>query len=253
MKGIEGKIGLVTGGSRGIGRAIAISLAHEGANVAVNYVRNRPAALSAVEEIRGFGTRADAFQADTSKPDEVQSMVDAVVETFGRVDILVNNAGVLKRTPFLEITEDEWDQIVNVNLKGYFSVSRRIAKLMIEQGGGCIVNVSSIFQDFAAPNLTHYSVAKAGVAMLTKQMALELAPFKIRVNAVAPGLIETDLNRADIANPAFRERRLTRIPLREVGKPQDVTGAVLFLVSDEARFVTGSTIFIDGGATIGGS
>ena len=167
----------------------------------------------------------------------------------------MNDAGILKRTPLLEISEDEWDAILDVNLKGYFLVGQAVARRMVEaETRGAIVNVSSAGQAVAAPNLTHYCVAKAGVAMLTKQMALELAPHKIRANSIAPGLIETDLNRADIARDEFRERRLARIPLREIGVPADLVGAVVFLASnEEARLVTGSSLFIDAGQTIWGA
>jgi NAD(P)-dependent dehydrogenase (short-subunit alcohol dehydrogenase family) len=169
--------------------------------------------------------------------------------------LLINNAGVLKRTPFLEISEEEWDWTLNTNLKGYFQVGQAVAKKMVArkiQGG--MVNVSSAGQIVAAPNLTHYCVAKAGIEMLTKQMALELAPHKIRVNAIAPGLIETDLNRADIADPAFRQRRMARIPLEVIGVPEDVVGSVVFLANDqESRLITGASVFIDAGQTIWGA
>ena len=167
----------------------------------------------------------------------------------------MNNAGILKRTPLLEISEAEWDAIVDVNLKGYFLVGQAVARRMVRGATpGAIVNVSSAGQAVAAPNLTHYCVSKAGVEMLTKQMALELAPHHIRVNAIAPGLIETDMNRADIARADFRERRLARIPLGEIGVPDDLVGSVVHLASnEEARLVTGATLFIDAGQTIWGA
>ena len=171
---------------------------------------------------------------------------------LGPVDLLVNNAGVLKRTSFLEIEEREWDAIVDTNLKGAFLVGQAVARQMVERKlEGAIVNVGSTAQAAAAPNLTHYAVSKAGVAMLTRQMALELAPHRIRVNAVAPGLIETDINRKDIADPEFRQRRLARIPLGIVGVPEDVVGAVVYLAANaEARLVTGASFFLDAGQTI---
>ena len=249
---LEGRRALVTGGSRGIGRAIALGLAREGADVAVNYRRSRADADSAVREIGQMGCRAVAVQGSTDSRDDVERFVAEAQEVLGGLDILVNNAGILKRTPFLEISEEEWDAIVNVNLKGYFLVGQAVARRMVEAGtAGAIVNVSSAGQAVAAPNLTHYCVSKAGVEMLTKEMALELAPHGIRVNAVAPGLIETDINRADIAQDAFREGRLARIPLREIGTPDDVVGAVVFLASnDEARLMTGASVFVDAGQTI---
>ena len=249
---LEGRQALVTGGSRGIGRAIALGLAREGADVAVNYRRSRADADSAVREIGQMGRRAVAVQGSTDSRDDVERFVAEAQDVLGGLDILVNNAGILKRTPFLEISEEEWDAIVNVNLKGYFLVGQAVAHRMVEAGtAGAIVNVSSAGQAVAAPNLTHYCVSKAGVEMLTKEMALELAPHGIRVNAVAPGLIETDINRADIAQDAFREGRLARIPLREIGTPDDVVGAVVFLASnDEARLMTGASVFVDAGQTI---
>jgi len=250
-----GRRALVTGGSRGIGRSIALGLAREGADVVVSYRSDRDAAERTATEIRELGRRATVVRGDTSARAEVERLVAEAAHAFGGLDLLVNNAGILRRTPFLEIGEPEWDAILDTNLKGYFLVGQAVARHMVDRKtGGAIVNVSSAGQLVASPNLTHYCVAKAGVEMLTKQMALELAPHRIRVNAVCPGLIETDLNRRDIADPAFRERRLARIPLREIGTPDDVVGAVLYLASnDEARIVTGASVFVDGGQTIWGA
>ncbi len=221
----------------------------------VNYQSNREDAESVVGRIARMGRRSCAVQGSTAIRSEVERLVAAADDFLGGIDILVNNAGILKRTPFLEIGEDEWDAILAVNLKGYFLVGQAAARVMVEAGTrGAIVNVSSAGQAVAAPDLTHYCVSKAGVEMLTKQMALELAPHAIRVNAVAPGLIETDINRRDIAQDDFRTRRLARIPLREIGAPDDVAAAVVFLAAnDEARLVTGATLFIDGGQTIWGA
>ena len=252
---LQGCRALVTGGSRSIGRGIALGLAHEGADVVVNYLSDRDAAERTAGEVRALGRRAAAVQGNTGVREDVDRLVAEAVAALGGLDLLVNNAGILRRTPFLEIAEAEWDAILDVNLKGYFLVGQAVARHMVERGlAGAIVNVSSAGQAVAAPNLTHYCVAKAGVEMLTKQMALELAPHRIRVNAVCPGLIETDLNRKDIANPEFRERRLARIPLKEIGVPEDVVGAIVFLASGrEARLVTGASVFIDGGQTIWGA
>jgi NAD(P)-dependent dehydrogenase (short-subunit alcohol dehydrogenase family) len=252
---LSGRRALVTGGGRSIGRGIALGLAREGADVVVNYRHDRDAAERTAAEVRTLGRRAAAVAGDTSVRSDVEEVVTAAVGALGGLDLLVNNAGILRRTPFLEIAESEWDAILDVNLKGYFLVGQAVARHMIERGTrGAIVNISSAGQLVAAPNLTHYCVAKAGVEMLTKQMALELAPHRIRVNAVCPGLIETDLNRKDIADPAFRERRLARIPLREIGTPDDVVGAVVYLASDtEARLVTGASLFVDAGQTIWGA
>jgi NAD(P)-dependent dehydrogenase (short-subunit alcohol dehydrogenase family) len=249
---LEGKRALVTGGSRSIGRAIAIALAREGADVVVNYKRHKEAAEEVIEAVEEYGRRSIAIRASTDSKADVERMVDEADRFLDGIDILVNNAGVLKRTPFLEITEEEWDWTLDTNLKGYFMVGQAVARHMIgREIHGTIINMSSAGQMVAASNLTHYCVAKAGIEMLTKQMALELAPHKIRVNALAPGLIETDLNRQDIADPDFRERRMARIPLQLIGVPEDVVGAVVFLANEgESRLVTGASIFIDGGQTI---
>ena len=252
---LSGRHALVTGGSRGIGRAIAVGLAREGADVAVHYRSDRVAAEGTAAEIRRVERRAVVVQGDTSVRRDVERVVVEAVAALGQIDLLVNNAGILRRTPFLEIEEPEWDAILDTNLKGYFLVSQAVARHMVGRKiEGAIVNTSSAGQAGAAPNLTHYCVAKAGVEMLTKQMALELAPHGIRVNAIAPGLIETDLNRKDLQKPEFRERRLARIPLKAIGVPDDVVGAVVFLASPtEARLVTGASIFIDAGQTIWGA
>jgi NAD(P)-dependent dehydrogenase (short-subunit alcohol dehydrogenase family) len=252
---LEGQRALVTGGSRSIGRAIALGIAREGADVVVNYRQDRVAAERTAADIRALGRRAAVVQGDTSVRADVDRLVAEAIAALGAIDLLVNNAGVLKRTPLLEIEEREWDWILDTNLKGYFLVSQAVARHMVARGlAGAIINTSSAGQVVAAPNLTHYCVAKAGIEMLTKQLALELAPHRIRVNAICPGLIETDLNRADIADPAFRERRLARIPLRQIGAPDDVVGAVVFLAATpESRLVTGASVFIDGGQTIWGA
>lgn len=252
---LAGRRALVTGGSRGIGRAIAVGLAREGADVVVAYRADRDAAEGTAAEVRALGRRSAVVQGDTAVRADVARFLPEAVAALGAVDLLVNNAGILRRTPFLDIEEREWDAVLGVDLKGYFLVGQVVARHMVERGlAGAIVNVSSTTQALAAASLTHYAVAKAGVGMLTRQMALELAPHRIRVNAVCPGLVETDLNRRDIADPAFRERRLARIPLKEIGTPADVAGAVVFLASNqEARLVTGASLFIDAGQTIWGA
>jgi len=248
---LKDKVAIVTGGGRSIGRAIALGYAREGAKVTVNYVQHAAAAHLVVDEITAMGGEAIAVQANTSYRAEVTDMVEETVAHFGRVDILVNNAAILKRTPFLDIEEAEWDEIMSVNLKGYFLCAQTVARRMVVQGGGgVIINMSSASEQLAGMNLTHYCCAKGGVRLLTRQLALELAPHGIRANSIAPGLIETDLNREDIARPEFREYRLNMIPLRIIGTPDDIVGAAVFLASDESRLATGSTLFLDAGQTI---
>jgi glucose 1-dehydrogenase len=247
---LAGKVALITGGSRGMGRAIALGFAREGADVAINYRSQEGEALSAVRAVQELGRRAIAVQADVTSAREVRAMADRVIQEFGRIDVLVNNAGVLKRTPFLEITEAEWDAILDTNLKGCFLVTQTVAREMVRRRSGVIINMSSIGQQVAGPNVTPYNTSKGGVAQFTRQVALELVDYGIRVNAICPGLIETDMNRQDIAQEGFRAKRLAGIPMKVIGKPEDVVGAALFLASDESRLVTGSHLFVDAGVTM---
>ena len=248
---LKDKVAIVTGSSRSIGRAIALGYAREGAKVVINYRSDEGAANSAVAEAEEAGSEAIAVQADTSCSSDVAGLVAAAVERFGRIDILVNNAGILIRTPILEIEESEWDRILDVNLKGFFLCSQAAAKQMVSQGdGGVIINMSSAGDTLAGKNLTHYCVAKGGVRMLTRQLAFELAPYKIRANAIAPGLIETDMNRHDLAEPEFRQYRLSMIPLGIIGVPEDIVGAAVFLASEDSRMATGTTVYLDAGQTI---
>ncbi|MBI2163651.1 MAG: 3-oxoacyl-ACP reductase FabG [candidate division NC10 bacterium] len=247
---LEGQVALVTGGSRSIGRAIALTFAREGAAVAVNYVSHAEEAESAVREIERLGRRGLAVRADTSQRAQVQAMVDEVTTRLGPIDILVNNAGVQKRVFFLELDEADWDWMLGVNLKGCFLVGQAVAARMKARGRGKIINVSSEAAGFPAPRMTAYCVSKAGVAMLTKCMALELAPHGIRVNALAPGLTRTDINRKDLEDETFLKARLTRIPLGRVMAPEDLVGAVIFLASADSDMMTGMTLQVDGGRGI---
>jgi NAD(P)-dependent dehydrogenase (short-subunit alcohol dehydrogenase family) len=248
---LPAKTALVTGGGRGNGRAIALGLAREGADVAIGCVGHPDAAREVADEIAALGRRSVVVQGDTASAADARRIVAETVAAFGRLDILVNNAGVLRRTPFLDIPEEEWDWLLDTNLKGAFLVGQAAARQMVAQGeGGHIVNISSLNQFNAGMNVAHYCVSKAGVGMLTKTMALELAQHNIRVNAIAPGLIETDMNRQDIARPEFREGRLARIPLKLIGRPDDLVAIAVLLASDDARLITGATFSVDGGAAI---
>jgi NAD(P)-dependent dehydrogenase (short-subunit alcohol dehydrogenase family) len=247
---LEGKVALVTGGSRSIGRAIALGLAREGASVAINFVSHREAAESAVREIEALGCRALAVRADSSQRSQVQAMVDEVETRLGPIDVLVNNAGVQKRVYFLDLADEDWDWMLGVNLKGYFLVGQAVAIRMKARGRGKIINVSSEAAGFPAPRMTAYCVSKAGVAMLTKCMALELAPYGIRVNALAPGLTRTDINRKDLEDESFLKLRVARIPLGRVMGPEDLVGAAVFLASADSDSMTGTTLQVDGGRGI---
>lgn len=248
---LQDKVALVTGGSRSIGRAIAIGLAREGADVAVNYTQAKDAADEVVQEIQRLGRRAIAVQADVANVVQIEAMVKKVVDTFGRIDILMNNAGIVVRTPLFDVTEELFDRVMDVDVKGLFFASQIVARQMIKQGrGGVMINTSSVSAEMAQAELTHYQAAKAAVYMLTRGLALELAQYGIRVNAIEPGLIETDLNRARLANPKIRAERISTIPLGRIGRPEDLVGAVVYLASDESAYATGAAIRVDGGQTI---
>ncbi|HSC71617.1 MAG TPA: 3-oxoacyl-ACP reductase family protein [Candidatus Methylomirabilis sp.] len=247
---LEGKVALVTGGSRSIGRAIGLAFAREGASVAVNYVSHAEAAQSVTREIEALGRRALAVGADTSRRSQVQTMVEDVETRLGPIDILVNNAGVQKRVFFLDLAEEDWDWMLGVNLKGCFLVGQAVAARMKARNRGKIINVSSEAAGFPAPRMTAYCVSKAGVAMLTKCMALELAPHGIRVNALAPGLVRTDINRKDLEDESFLKMRVARIPLGRVMNPEDLVGAAVFLASPDSDSMTGATLQVDGGRAI---
>jgi len=247
---LEGKVALVTGGSRSIGRAIALAFAREGAAVAVNYVSHAEEARSATREIEALGRRAIAVKADTSQRVQVHAMVEEVTTRLGPIDVLVNNAGVQKRVYFLDLEEADWDWILGVNLKGYFLVGQAVAARMKARGRGRIINVSSEAGGFPAQRMTAYCVSKAGVAMLTKCMALELAQHGIRVNALAPGLTRTDINRKDLEDETFLKARLARIPVGRVLSPEDLVGAAVFLASSDSEMMTGMTLQVDGGRGI---
>ena len=244
---LAGQIALVTGGSRSIGRAIALAFAREGADVAVNYVQHAEAAQAAVREIQALGRRALVVRADTSRRVEVQAMVEEVWLRLGPIDILVNNAGILKRVPFLELEERDWDAILGVNLKGCYLVSQAVAARMKSRGRGKIINVTSDAATVPAPRLSAYCGSKAGLAMLTRCMALELAEHGIRVNALAPGMTLTDINRDVLSDEAVLRTRLTRVPLGRVMSPEDLVGAAIFLAASDSDMATGITVQVDGG------
>lgn len=245
---LKDKVAIVTGGSRGIGRAIALKMAAEGAKVVVNYVSNDAAANEAVEMIRNSGAEAMAFKANVGSKADVEAMAKAVVEEYGRIDALVNNAGVAAFIDFFETTEEDWDWHQNTNCKGIFLASQAVAREMVKTGGGRIVNVTSISGEKATnPLQVAYCASKGGANMLTKIMALALAPYNITVNAVLPGTIETDINRDILNQPGARDSIVEATPLRSLGEPEDIAGAVVLLASDESKWTTGTFIVVDGG------
>lgn len=242
---LKGKVALVTGGSRGIGKAIALSLAKNGANVVVNYSGNEEAAQKVVEEITALGVKSIAYKANVSSSDEVAALVKNTVDEFGSIDILVNNAGITRDGLLLRMKDADWDAVIDTNLKGVFNCIKAAAKFMTRQRNGRIINISSVVGQIGNPGQMNYVAAKAGVLGLTKTAAKELASRNITVNAIAPGFIETDMTNE--LNEQIRNSMLTNIPLQSFGQPEDIANAVVFLATDASRYITGQTINVDGG------
>ncbi|MHB1007415.1 MAG: SDR family NAD(P)-dependent oxidoreductase [Chloroflexota bacterium] len=248
---LEGKVALVTGGSRGIGRAIAVALAQAGADVAVNYVRSAEGAEKTAELVRAAGRRAITIQADVARRAQAEAAVARVVAEFGHLDVLVSNAGTLTRTAFLDLTDEEWQKVIGTNLTGPFVMGQVVARQMVKQGnGGKIINVTSEVAERALPELSHYCASKGGLRQLTRTMAIELAPCGINVNAVAPGTTETDINRARMSIPEERAKRLARVPIGRLNQAEDVAAAAVFLAGPGSDTMVGATIAVDGGSTI---
>ncbi|MFC0328749.1 3-oxoacyl-[acyl-carrier-protein] reductase [Paenibacillus sepulcri] len=242
---LTGKIALVTGASRGIGRAIAIALAEGGADVAINYAGSEAAAAETAQAVEALGRRAITIQANVGKSNEFEAMVKQVVETFGTIDILVNNAGITRDNLIMRMKEDEFDQVIETNLKGVFNGIKAVTRPMMKQRSGRIINISSVVGVLGNPGQANYVAAKAGVIGLTKASARELASRFITVNCVAPGFIETDMT--DKLPEEMRTKLLGDIPLARLGAPEDIASAVRFLASDSASYMTGQTIHVDGG------
>lgn len=243
------KITLITGAGQGIGKAIALAFAKEGSFVAVNDIDINKA-IEVANEINNSSGNAISVKADVSKSNDVQNMVKEIINNFGRIDILVNNAGIQTVAPFLELTEEEWDEIFKVNLKGTFLCSQMVAKEMIKFEKGKIINISSIHYSIPRFNKAHYDASKAGIEMLTKDMALELAKYKINVNCIAPGAIATPMNEDILNSPVKLAEINTKIPWKRMGKPDDISKVATFLASDDADYITGATICIDGGLSL---
>ncbi len=245
---LAGQVAVVTGSSSGIGRAIALRLAKDGADVCVNYHAHAGPGEVVKDEIQRMGRRAIVVGADVGKTDEARRLIAETVAQLGRVDILVNNAGIEFREPFLEVTEEHYDAVMAVNLKGAFFCAQAAAQQMIRQGGGGrIVNISSVHEDLPLPRYAPYAASKGGMRMMMRTICLELAPYEITVNDVAPGAIATPINAQIISNPTLRQQLLSEIPLNRIGQPEEVAELVAYLVSPEASYVTGSTYVIDGG------
>jgi NAD(P)-dependent dehydrogenase (short-subunit alcohol dehydrogenase family) len=243
---LEGKVALVTGAQQGIGRAIAVALARDGADVGVNFLDDASAAEGVAGEIRGLGRRAVTVQGDVSRAASVESMVKTVVDALGPPDVLVNNAGVFPRAAFLELSEREWDHVLGINLKGSFLCAQAVARALVAAGRpGAIVNISSSAVR-GDPRGVHYSSSKAGVVGLTRAMALALAPHRIRVNAIAPGLTDTAQPRYGNTEEQIAERA-REIPLGRIAQPEEIAKVAVFLASAESGWVTGELIHVNGG------
>lgn len=242
---LKDKVAIVTGASRGIGRATALLFAKEGAKVVVNYLSSEDKALEVVEKIEGIGSKAIAIKCDVSKDSEVKEMIAKTIEVFGRIDVLVNNAGIVYDVPFTEKTVDQWKQTLEINLIGAFICAKYASREMLAGNGGSIVNIASTSGTTSfSPESMDYDSSKVGLIALSKNLAKELAP-RIRVNAVAPGWVNTEMNK-DLPED-YIAKETEKIYLKSFAEPKDVAKVILFLVSDEASHVNGSTIFVDGG------
>ncbi len=247
---LKGKVALVTGSSRGIGREIALGLAREGADIIVNYHRREDAALETAAAIESLGRRAFAVQAEVSSSAAVRQLVASGVESLGRLDILVNNAGAFPIKPFQTVSEEEWDAIMAFDLKSVFLCCRESLPYLRQQGEGRIVNMASVSGLVGALGMVPYSAAKGGVIAFTKALARELAPFRITVNAIAPGIIETESALTAFPKSALEAYKATQVPLGRLGRPEDVVGLAVFLASSEAAYITGQVYAVDGGLTM---
>ncbi|CCF86201.1 Glucose 1-dehydrogenase A [Nitrolancea hollandica Lb] len=244
---LTGKIALVTGSSSGIGRAIAIRLARDGCDVCVNYHGDQQGGEDTKQRIEKLGRRAINVQANVGKADEIRALVQRCITDLGGLDIMVNNAGIEIPNPILEVTEAQWDLVIDVTLKGVFLGLQEAARHMVRRGWGRIITISSIHEDATMPGNAPYCAAKGGVRMLTRTAAVELAPHGITVNNVAPGAIATPINQKTLVDPDAVAALIAEIPLARLGNPEDVAGVVAFLASDDAAYVTGSTYVVDGG------
>ena len=245
---LAGKAALITGSRRGIGRGIALEFAREGANVAINGVGSQEQAEAVADEARKLGVKATVAMGDVSKSADVRRIVEATCQAFGGIDVLVNNAGVESIVPFFDLTEEEWDRVTSINLKGEWLCAQAAARKMAEQGrGGAIVNIGSVQAGMVLPGRTHYAPTKRGLEALTANLAAELAEHKIRVNCIHPGLIDTDMTAWVMKDPNILPIVLEKIALKRAGAPEEVGKVAAFLASDDASYVTGHTLPVDGG------
>jgi len=244
---LEGKTAIVTGSSRGVGKAVAMAFGKEGANVIVNYSANMTAAEEVVEGIKSCGCRSIAIKADVSKKAEVEVLAKAAMDEFGRIDILVNNAGFTKPAMMLKMTEDEWDQVLDIHLKGAFLCSQAVAHHMKDQNSGKIINVTSVAGIMGTVGQINYSAAKGGLLSLTKSAARELARYNICVNVISLGIVVTDMTEKIRTDEKLNEIYMNRILLKKFAEAEDISPAFVFLASDESNYITGQLLCVDGG------
>lgn len=249
MANLKDKVAIITGAKGGMGKADALLLAKEGVKVVVSDI-SQEECEKVVEEIKKGKGEGMAVKCDVSKKEEVEAMVKSAIDKWGKIDILVNNAGICEFKPFLDLTEEDWDKTLDINLKGYFLCANAVAKEMVRQKSGVIINIASVAmgqQGVGFPGIVHYCASKGGIVAMTEAMALELAPFNIRVNAISPGAIDTPMAGSVKNDPSVLEGTLMKIPLHRMGKPEEIASAVKFLASDDSSYVTGATLIVDGG------
>jgi len=249
MLNLKNKTAIITGARQGMGRTHALTLAKAGAKVVVSDI-SLENCEKVVKEIKKEGGEAMAIKCDVSKEQEVDEMMKKTIKKWGKIDILVNNAGICQFKPFLELTEEEWDRTININLKGYFLCAQAAAKAMAKQKSGAIINIASVAmgqQGIGFSNIAHYCASKGGIVGMTEAMAVELATYNIRVNAIAPGMIDTLMIDPIKKDPQQEKAILARVPMQRMGQAQEVSNLVLFLASDESSYMTGSTVVIEGG------
>jgi 3-oxoacyl-[acyl-carrier protein] reductase len=245
------KTAIITGGGRGIGRAITLALAQRKIDVVLTHITRRDCCEQTAADVRALGCEALVVQADVTQRESVRQLISTATEKFGRIDVLVNNAGILQQTPFNTITDEDWDTMLATNLKGVFLCSQEIMPVMVRQGGGSIINISSSGGQLGGMLAVHYAVSKAGVISLTRSLARVGASDGIRVNCVTPGLIETEMSQKEIHSEVGQQKINREIPLRRAGLAAEVAGAVVFLASEEAAYITGQSINVNGGLYMG--
>ena len=249
---LKGKVAIVTGGNSGIGKAIVLGLAGQEANLVIDYISHPDATDALEKQIVALGDKVIGVRADVSKVAELKKLVGAAVEKFGRLDIMVNNAGIETRTSILETTEEQYDKVLAVNLKSAFFGTQIAAQQMMKQGGGCIINISSVHEDWPMPGNTPYCLSKGGVRMLTRTAGVELAPHNIRVLGVGPGAVATPIDLVTMKDPVKLKKLDDSIPLRRMAKPEEIARVVAFLAGDGASYMTATTVYADGGIMQGG-